>query len=194
MSFFVTSVAAGQGGNLGGLAGADQKCKDLATAVGAGNKTWRAYLSTSTVNARTRIGNGPWRNAKGVVIANDLATLHDQQGMNGALNATWPAGPASVPLILDEKGNPVPTGNPLQHDILTGSNEMGMVNGANHCSDWTSMSATGTSFVGHSNRAGGGRPPSWNAAHASGCAPGTAAGSVGAGGGRGSIYCFALAE
>lgn len=191
MSFFVTSVGAGTGGNLGGLDGADAKCKSLAMAVSAelGAKTWRAYLSTSTVNARDRIGTGPWRNAKGEIIANSVAQLHDQ-GMDGMLNSTWPIGAGAVAKILDEKGMPVPSGNPQRHDILTGTNAMGMVDGDFHCSNWTAV--TGMSTVGHSNRTGGGRPPSWNAAHQSGCAAlGTAGQNVGSGGGQGSIYCFA---
>jgi len=191
MSFFVTSVGAGEGGNLGGLDGADAKCKALATAVSPalGAKTWKAYLSTSTVNARDRIGKGPWRNAKGEIIANTLEQLHDQ-GENGTLNATWPIGAAAVPKILDEKGMPVPSGNPQRHDILTGSDMAGMANGTNHCTNWTST--TGMSTVGHSNRSGGGRPPSWNFAHTSGCAAlGSAGQNVGSGGGQGSIYCFA---
>ena len=191
MSFFVTSVPAGMGGDLGGLAGADAKCKQLATAVSAdlGAKTWRAYLSTATENAKDRIGAGPWRNAKGEIIANTVAQLHDQ-GETGMLNAIWPIGAGAVAKILDEKGMPVPSGGPQRHDILTGTNMAGMVDGTNTCSNWTSM--TGTSTVGHSNRAGGQRPPSWTTAHTSGCAPGQATGSVGAGGGQGSVYCFAI--
>jgi hypothetical protein len=191
MSFFVTSVGAGTGGNLGGLDGADAKCKSLAMAVSAelGAKTWKAYLSTDTVNAKDRIGTGPWRNAKGEIIANSVAQLHDQ-GEAGMLNATWPIGAGAAAKILDEKGMPVPTGNPQQHDILTGTNMMGMVDGTNHCSNWTAV--TGTVTVGHSNRMGGGRPPSWTTAHTSGCAAlGTGGQNVGSGGGRGSIYCFA---
>ncbi|HEY0705149.1 MAG TPA: hypothetical protein VGG33_00025 [Polyangia bacterium] len=193
MSFFVTSVGAGTGGNLGGLAGADAKCKMLATAVSAelGAKNWKAYLSTSTVNARDRIGTGPWRNAKGEIIANNLEQLHDQ-GANGMLNSTWPIGAMAVAKILDEKGMPVPSGGgmPQQHDILTGTNMMGMVDGTNHCSDWTAVTGMGT--VGHSNRDGGGRPPSWTTAHPANCAAlGSSGPNVGSGGGRGSIYCFA---
>jgi hypothetical protein len=201
MSFFVTSVGAGEGGNLGGLDGADRKCQELAAAVGVGGKTWKAYLSTSTVNARDRIGNGPWRNSKGVVIANDLATLHDQQGMNGMLNATWPIGNMAVQVVLDEKGGVLPSGGntgPQHHDVLTGSTAAGMVDGNNHCNNWTSSSMTLQATVGHSNRAGGGRPPSWNSAHAdptfcgpSNGNPNFAEGTVSGGGGRGSIYCFA---
>jgi hypothetical protein len=198
MSFFVTSEGAGMGGNLGGLEGADTKCKALAMAVSAelGAKTWRAYLSTSTVNARDRIGTGPWRNAKGEIIANDLNQLHDQ-GMNGMLNATWPIGAAAVAKILDEKGMPIPSGGAggQRHDILTGTNAMGMVDGSNHCNNW--MATTGMATVGHSNRSGGMRDPSWTTAHTSGCGAimgdqNNVGGTVSGGGGRGAIYCFAI--
>jgi hypothetical protein len=197
MSFFVTSKGPGMGGNLGGLTGADAFCKELATAVSAtlGAKTWHAYLSTSTVNARTRIGNGPWRNAKGVIIANNLADLHSQAMTGGALNATWPIGDTTI--ALDEKGMEVPTGGAggQQHDVLTGSDMDGMAVPNSNCSDWTSSATTVKATVGHSNRTGGGRPPSWNQAHESGgCGDisGTRNVSVGSGGGRGSIYCFAV--
>jgi len=194
MNFFVTSRSPGNGGNLGGLTGADAFCKTLATAVSAslGAKTWRAYLSTATVNAKDRIGTGPWMNAAGVVIANDLTSLHDQLATTAALNATWPIGSTSI--ALDENGNEVPT-NPLVHDILTGSNTDGTLMAGQTCNDWTSASMNDTAEVGHSNRTGGGRPPSWNAAHTVGCAPSTAdfqAGTVSSGGGRGSLYCFAV--
>jgi hypothetical protein len=199
MSFFVTSVGAGNGGDLGGLAGADRKCQELATAVGVGNKTWKAYLSSSTENARDRIGAGPWRNARGVVIAENVQTLHDQ-GMNrmgGALAQTWPRGAQAVNLILDEKGNAVPSGGAAgqRHDIMTGSTIAGMVDGNNHCNNW--MSTTGNARNGHSNRTGGGQfPDSWNSAHTVGCRPivgnqNFEEGTVSSGGGRGSIYCFA---
>jgi hypothetical protein len=194
MSFFVTSKGPGKGGDFGGLDGADAFCKTLATAVSAelGSKTWRAYLSTSTVNARDRIGTGPWRNAKGVIIANNLADLHSQDMATGALNATWPIG--SNAIALDETGAEVPS-SPTTHDILTGSSEAGMAVANSTCMDWTSSATTVKGTVGHSNRNGGGRPPSWNSAHESGgCGDisGTRNVSVGSGGGRGSIYCFAL--
>lgn len=194
MSFFVTSKGPGKGGDFGGLDGADAFCKTLATAVSAelGGKTWRAYLSTSTVNARDRIGAGPWRNAKGVIIANTLADLHSQDMATGALNATWPIG--SNAIALDETGAEVPS-SPTTHDILTGSTEAGMAVANSTCMDWTSSATTVKGTVGHSNRNGGGRPPSWNSAHESGgCGDitGTRNVSVGSGGGRGSIYCFAL--
>jgi hypothetical protein len=184
------------GGNLGGLDGADAFCKQLATAASAqlGAKTWHAYLSTATVNARDRIGAGPWRNTAGNIIANNLQDLHDQLAANAALNATWPI--ASTTIALDEHGAEVPS-NPLVHDILTGSNTDGTFLTGATCDDWTSSATTGMAQVGHSNRTGGGRPPSWNAAHTVGCAEPTAgmdfqAGTVSSGGGRGSIYCFAL--
>lgn len=194
MTFFVSSRSPGNGGNLGGLDGADAFCKLLATAVSAelGAKTWHAYLSTATVNAIDRIGAGPWRNAAGVVIANNLADLHDQLATNAALNTTWPIGSTAV--ALDEHGAIVPT-SPLVHDILTGTNTDGTLATGANCKDWTSQATTDTAEVGHSNRMGGGRPPSWNAAHTAGCAPFTAdnqPNTVSSGGGRGSIYCFAL--
>ena len=196
MTFFVTSRGPGNGGNLGGLDGADAFCKMLATAVSTalGAKTWHAYLSTTTVNARDRIGAGPWRNATGHVIANNLTDLHDQIAATAALNATWPVGDTSI--ALDELGNPVPTTGMNVHDVLTGSTVEGMVMDNNHCNNWTSQAMTDTAQVGHTNRTGGGRPPSWNSAHATtGCAPFTAdnqAGTVSSGGGRGSLYCFAV--
>ena len=190
MSFFVTSRGMGNGGNLGGLTGADAFCTTLASAVSPalGAKTWHAYLSTSTVNARTRIGAGPWRNAAGVIIANNLADLHDQLNANAALNATWPIG--STAIALDERGNQVPI-NPNVHDILTGSLSDGSAS-PDTCSDWTSDSATVMAQVGHTNRAGN-NIPSWNSTHATtGCAEPPANMNVGERGGRGSIYCFAL--
>jgi hypothetical protein len=195
MSFFVTSRGGPDGGNFGGLAGADALCTTLATAANPAlaSKTWRAYLSTSEEDARDRIGSGPWRNFNGVIIANDLQQLHDQgpAGQGGTLDQTWLLANTAIP--LDETGAIVPSGggNNL-HDILTGSNLDGTAS-ANTCSDWTAT--TGQAQNGHSNRAGGGQnPPSWNSAHATGCAPATAngqQGTVSQGGGRGSIYCFA---
>jgi hypothetical protein len=191
MNFFVTSQGMPNGGNLGGLDGADAFCKQLATAVSAdlGAKTWRAYLSTSTVYARDRIGTGPWRNQAGVVIANNVADLH-AQGAGEALDETWP--PADLTIALDETGGQVANS---VHDILTGSNEDGTVSTGNTCMDWTSASESDTAGVGHSNRDGGGRPPSFNATHTVGCAPSSMNyedNTVTSGGGRGSLYCFAL--
>jgi hypothetical protein len=190
MSFFVTSKGGEKGGDFGGLEGADAFCKSLATAVSAelGQKQWRAYLSTSTVHARDRIGTGPWRNQAGQIIANDLTELHDQIGDAATLNATWP--PANTMIALDEKGTPL--ANDV-HDILTGSDVDGKAMPDLSCSDWSSTS--GQAQVGHSNRTGGGRPPSWNSTHAVGCAPSATnrqQNTVTSGGGRGSIYCFAL--
>jgi hypothetical protein len=188
MSFFVTSRGMGNGGNLNGLTGADGFCTQLATAVSPalGGKTWRAYLSTDTVNAADRIGPGPWRNAAGVVVANTVAQLHDP----AALDTSWPMNDASI--ALDETGAQVPS-SPVTHDILTGTNPDGTV-AANHCTNWTST--TGMAQNGHSNRSGGGAmPTSWNSAHTVGCGEPTAnfmSGTVSSGGGRGSFYCFAL--
>jgi hypothetical protein len=188
MSFFVTSRGMGNGGNLNGLTGADAFCTQLATAVSQalGAKTWRAYLSTSTVNAADRIGPGPWRNAAGVVVANTVAQLHDP----AMLESTWAMGDASI--ALDETGAQVPS-NPVTHDILTGTNPDGTA-ATNHCTNWTAT--TGMAQNGHSNRSGGGTmPTSWNAAHTVGCGEPTMnfmAGTVSSGGGRGSFYCFAL--
>ncbi len=193
MSFFVTSRGAGNGGNFGGIAGADEFCRTLAaeSSPALGAKTWRAYLSTSTENARDRIGDGPWRNFAGRIIANDVDQLHDQAA-NGSLNATWPLADVTVP--LDEQGDQVPSAQPnVLHDIITGTNLDGTVAASGTCSDWTST--TGTTQNGHSNRAGGGaNPSSWNGAHGTGCGEPTAnfqQGTVSQGGGRGSIYCFA---
>jgi hypothetical protein len=194
MSFFVTSRGIGNGGNFGGLAGADQFCTTLAAAVSPalGAKTWRAYLSTSTVNARDRIGTGPWTNSAGVVIGTSVAQLHDQAA-GGASEQTWPLNNPTI--ALDERGNQVPQ-NPLVHDILTGSTANGTVSPLGTCNDWTST--TGMTSNGHSNRAGqatnGGVASSWNFSHITGCAEPTAnfqQGTVSQGGGRGSIYCFA---
>ena len=192
-SFFVTSVGGPDGGNFGGIEGADALCQSLAAAVSPalGAKTWRAYLSTTNENARDRIGDGPWFNAAGVLVATDVDQLTDQ-GPGGSLDQTWAPGDASI--ALDELGNPVPAGGAggVQHDILTGTLADGTLAPNLTCGDWTL--ATGTVQVGHSNRAGGGDDPaSWSSAHANvGCAPLTApAPNVGSGGGRGSVYCFA---
>src|SRR6186713_2904234 len=162
MSFFVTSAGSGNGANLGGLAGADKICQTLAASAGAGNRTWRAYLSAAAaagqpaVNARDRIGKGPWMNAKGVVVAKSVADLHsDANSLGGETSLT-------------EKGTPV-AGN--QHDILTGSQADGTLQpGDAPCGNWTSAD-TGGAMVGHHNKQGGGAAPnSWNSAHSSkGC-------------------------
>ncbi len=188
MSFFVTSVGGPDGGNLGGLEGADAFCTELATAVSAelGAKPWRAYLSTSEVNARDRIGLGPWRNANGDIVANDVEELHDQD--DGALDATWP--PADLSIALTELGDEVENS---EHDMLTGSLVDGTWDEGLDCQGWTSNSADEQASVGHSNRDGGGRPPYFNATHQVGCAPTEGnyeQGTVSSGGGRGSFYCF----
>ena len=204
MSFFVTSRGSGNGGNFGGIAGADAFCTMLATAANPAlaAKTWHAYLSTSSENARDRIGTGPWRNFAGVVIGTSVQQLHEQTP--GTVNAattgaasetTWPLQNADI--ALDEQGNPVPAAQPsVLHDILTGSNIDGTVSAMGTCSDWTAT--TGTTVNGHSNRTGGGtNNTSWSFAHPTGCGQnpdGTnfQMGTVSQGGGRGSIYCFAI--
>jgi hypothetical protein len=191
MNFFVTSKGWSAGGKFDSLEAADAFCDELATAVSAdlGGKTWRAYLSTSTVNAKDRIGTGPWRNQAGDVIANNVTDLHAQEE-GEALDNTWPPGDLGV--ALTETGAEVPND---VHDILTGTNADGTVNMVATCSNWTSNSEDDEAQVGHSNRMGGGRPPYFNATHTVGCAPSDTnrvSGTVTQGGGRGSIYCFAL--
>jgi hypothetical protein len=182
LSFFVTSTGSGDaGGNVGGLEGADEKCQDLAEAVGS-TRTWHAYLSTTEENAVDRIGEGPWFNADGVLVAADLETLH---------SAGLPRAP--VNLVLDENGDAVP-GN--QHDILTGSDDDGelLVAGdagvADNCNDWTSNSADPPGArVGHSDiPANPMFSPSWNSAHTT---AGCSAAQLTAVGGAGRLYCFA---
>jgi hypothetical protein len=185
LGFFITSVGSGNGANLGGLAGADAHCQKLAAAAGAGNRTWRAYLSGTEngkpVNARDRIGSGPWYNAKGVLIASNLQELHSEAAKTGKENS------------LTEKGETVPGrgDKPNQHDILTGSQQDGtaFTDGQDHtCNNWTSGDA-GSAQVGHHDRQGGGaNPNSWNSAHASkGCSQQALVGT----GGNGYFYCFA---
>jgi len=193
MSFFVTSVGLGNGANLGGLAGADRHCQALATAAGAGAKTWHAYLSTSAsggqaaVNARDRIGSGPWYSAKGGRIAQNVGDLHgdtiEQARLGNNINKTT---------AISEKGEPIKGvgDTPNQHDILTGSQPDGRAytDGADHtCGNWTS-GAAGTAQLGHHDRTGGGNT-SWNATHPSrGCSQE----NLVATGGAGLLYCFAI--
>ena len=189
MGFFITSEGSGKGGDLGGLAGADAHCQKLATAVGAGGRTWRAYLSTSgsggqkAVNARDRIGAGPWANAKGEQIAKNVADLHgDVERDRNNLTKTS---------ALNEKGEPISGrgDTPNRHDILTGSNSEGRAPAGaedNSCASWTS-STTGAALVGHHDRTGGGNT-SWNSAHRS---RGCAVDQLKASGGDGLFYCFA---
>jgi hypothetical protein len=191
MSFFVTSVSKGDGANYGGLAGADAYCQQLAQAAGSTGKTFHAYLSaqaagtTPAVNARDRIGKGPWYNSKGALIAWNVEDLHgdvnrDRNQIN-KLNA------------LDEKGNGIKGfgDTPNQHDILTGSDSDGRVllgTAANTtCNNWTS-NAAGSAMLGHMDRTGGGNT-SWNAAHMSrSCSQP----DLVATGGAGLLYCFAI--
>lgn len=190
MSFFITSAGPGNGADLGGLEGADRHCQMLAEEVEAGDRTWRAYLSTSgsgsdeAVNARDRIGQGPWYNANGVLVARDIDHLH---GDDNNLNKET---------ALDESGEMINGrgDNPNMHDILTGSQLDGTAfNGDDDtdktCNDWTS-SGDGSAQVGHHDRDGGGEnPTSWNSAHgSSGCSQQDLQGT----GGNGLFYCFAI--
>ncbi|GCA51339.1 hypothetical protein KGO5_03788 [Sinorhizobium sp. KGO-5] len=157
MSFFVTSANPGRGGDLGGLAGADAYCNSLATASGSTGKTWRAYLSTDTENARDRIGNGPWYNAKGEKIADDVASLHSDG--NNVTKQT----------ALNEKGEVIPGrgDSPNRHDILTGSKPDGTA-APETCGNWTMGGAEGAAIVGHSDRTGlddSDAAKSWNSSH-----------------------------
>jgi len=190
MSFFVTSEGSGKGADLGGLAGADQRCQMLAAAAGAGNRTWHAYLSTQgpgAVNARDRIGQGPWYNAKGQRVAQNLADLHGDTLEQARVGNTL-----SKATVLTEKGEPVKGfgDTPNQHDMLTGSQPDGraFTDGMDHtCNNWTS-SGMGTAMLGHFDRTGGPNT-SWNAAHPSrSCSQP----DLVATGGAGLFYCFAI--
>jgi hypothetical protein len=191
-SFFVTSKGTGQGGNLGGLAGADAHCTALAEAAGIRGKTWRAYLSTATVNARDRIGDGPWYNVKGELIAENLTALHTAESNKISGTTAIDETGATPPYlrIVDGTAQPPAEGVTLVHDILTGTNDAGTVAAGQTCNDWTDGSANATAMLGHADRLG--RNPglnSWTAIHASsGCDMPSLAGS----GGAGMFYCFAL--
>jgi hypothetical protein len=179
MTFFVSSTGSGGGGNLGGLAGADKHCQALAAKAGAGDRMWRAYLSTSgpDAHARDRIGSGPWHNAKGVLVASNVAELHsDKANIN---NDT----------ALDEQGRVInPQGGPNRHDILTGSTADGRATTMT-CQNWTSSAGEHSAMLGHHDRLTFGKPGSpWNAAHAS---KGCSQENLVATGGAGLIYCFA---
>jgi len=189
MGFFVTS-AKSKTGNLGGLAGADKICQTLAAAVGQGEKTWRAYLSAerdpannnSPANARDRIGTGPWYNANGIMVGNDLADLHSRRG--------------NPILLVDERGQMIP-GNwpnspkPTEHDVLTGSTAEGILMVGKTCNSWTSESPDVKAQIGHIDGIGlvgntAGASASWNSAHENrSCA------DTSPGGGAGRFYCFA---
>ena len=192
MSFFVSSVGLGNGANLGGLAGADAHCQTLATAAGRGDSTWHAYLSTqgpNAVNARDRIGSGPWYAAGGRRrAAQNVAELHgdtlEQAQRGNALGKV---------ISLTEKGEPVNGvgDSPNQHDILTGSQPDGRAytDGMDHtCGNWTSADATGSAQLGHTDKQGGNNG-SWNSSHASrGCGQDNLVST----GGAGLLYCFAI--
>jgi hypothetical protein len=188
MTFFITSVGSGKGADLGGLAGADRHCQALAEAVGAGNRTWRAYLSTSAadgkpaVHARDRIGKGPWQNAKGVVIAKNVDELHSKNNIDKET-------------ALSEKGERINArgDKPNMHDILTGSQPDGRaLTGSEDstCRNWTS-SSDGAAIVGHHDRMGlrdDESSRSWNSSHPSrGCSQDALRSS----GGNALFYCFA---
>ncbi len=188
MSFFLTSAGPGNGADLGGLAGADRHCQMLAAAVGLGNRTWRAYLSTSAsgdqaaVNARDRIGGGPWYNSKGVRIALNVADLHSDSN-----NLTKETQVNEKGEVVNGRGD-----TPNRHDILTGSELDGTAFSGDTdttCQNWTS-SGEGSARVGHHDRMGGGEhPSSWNSAHGSrGCSQENLRGT----GGDGLFYCFAI--
>ena len=190
MSFFITSAGMGDGANLGGLAGADKHCQGLAQAAGVGNRTWRAYLSQTqagdvpAVNARDRIGTGPWFNAKGQLVAANIADLHGdvERDRNNIRK----------PTALNEKGGMVNgVGDmPNQHDMLTGSDSTGRAvigrPDVTTCNNWTG-NAAGNALLGHHDRLGGSNS-SWNAAHMSnGCSQANLVTT----GGAGLFYCFA---
>jgi len=196
MSFFVTSVGLGKGGNLGGLEGADKHCQSLAEAAGAGKHIWHAYLSTqgtdikdqSVKHARDRIGKGPWFNAKGVKIANNVGDLHSTKNNINKETA------------LDEKGQMVNGrgDKPNKHDILTGSRTDGTAFAPSPpfpdmtCGNWTKESDDGSAMIGHHDRTGPNTDAwatSWNSAHPTrGCSPK----GVQSTGGDALLYCFAV--
>jgi len=185
LSFFVTSVGLGNGANLGGITGADSHCQQLATVAGAGDRVWKAYLSTvkvkgqPQVNARDRIGSGPWYNANGVKVAKNIDDLH----LNNELNKIN---------SITEKGNVINGrgDKPNKHDILTGSSQSGMAQPGEDdttCNNWSS-NESGAALVGHHDRKGGNNRTSWNSAHSSfGCS----SKDLNMTGGNGFFYCFA---
>ena len=188
MSFFLVSSGAGNGADLGGLTGADQRCQMLARAVGVGDRTWRAYLSTTAsggqaaVNARDRIGSGPWHNSKGVQIARNVDDLHSDGN-----NLTKETQLNELGQMVNGRGD-----SPNRHDILTGSQLDGTASSSSEdttCQNWTSH-GEGSARVGHHDRTGGGQnPTSWNSAHGSrGCSQENLQGT----GGDGLFYCFGI--
>jgi len=187
MTFFITSAGSGNGGNLGGLDGADAICQKLAQAAGSGAKAWRAYLSTTgakSVNARDRIGRGPWQNAKGEVVARTLDDLHSDKNNLNKQTALTETGQ-----VVNGRGD-----KPNMHDILTGSSPEGTAVGGGEkdttCSNWTSADA-GSAIVGHHDRQGLDTSPpalSWNSSHPTkGCSQPALVST----GGNGFLYCFA---
>lgn len=187
MSFFVTSAGSGKGADLGGLAGADRLCQTLATAAGAGGRTWHAYLSTQgtgAVNARDRIGRGPWQNAAGMVIAKDVAELH------GSNNLTKQTAVNEKGSVVNGRGD-----TPNVHDILTGSQPDGTAFPAGEdrtCGNWTKGGSEGVAMLGHHDRTGldeSAPAKSWNSSHVSrgGCSQDALKST----GGGGLLYCFA---
>ncbi len=188
MSFFITSAGPGNGADLGGLAGADRHCQQLAQAAAVGDRTWHAYLSASAtdgqpaVNARDRIGAGPWYNAKGVRVAENVADLHSDNNKLSKENSLTEKGE-----MVNGRGD-----TPNTHDILTGSQLDGTAfpPGEDHtCGNWT-KSGEGSAQLGHHDRQGGGQnPTSWHSAHGSrGCSQENLRGT----GGNGLFYCFAI--
>ncbi len=185
MSFFITSKGPGDGANLGGLARADSHCQSLAAAAGSSGKTWHAYLSTGgpgSVNARDRIGKGPWHNAKGVQVAKSVADLHSDNNKLSKENSITEKGD-----VVNGRGD-----SPNKHDILTGTQADGSAYPAaedHTCGNWMS-NGEGSASLGHHDRQGGGpAPTSWNASHGSrGCGQENLQGT----GGDGLFYCFAI--
>jgi hypothetical protein len=187
MTFFITSAGSGKGADFGGLAGADKHCQTLAAAAGAASHTWHAYLSTQgpgAVNARDRIGKGPWRNAKGVVVANNVAELHGTNNLGKQTSLTEKGD------VVNGRGD-----TPNRHDILTGSQADGTAFSGTAdmtCGNWTKSGDDGSAMLGHHDRTGTNPDPianvSWNASHKSaGCSDPKLAST----GGAGYLYCFA---
>jgi hypothetical protein len=191
MSFFITSAGPGRGAGLGGLEGADRLCQGLADAAGSRGMVWRAYLSTipndgaPAINARDRIGKGPWHNSKGVKVAESVADLHSDGNTLSKENSLTEKG-----VMVNGRGD-----TPNMHDIITGSNLDGTAytgEGYDNCGNWTSSGAEGSTRVGHHDRTGGGQhPTSWNSAHNSrGCGQE----NLVATGGNGLFYCFGFTK
>jgi hypothetical protein len=188
MTFFVTSTGSGKGADLGGLAGADKHCQSLATAAGAGNHTWHAYLSTSAaggqpaVNARDRIGKGPWYNVNGVLVAHDVEQLHGDNNINKQTALTEKG------QVVNGRGD-----NPNRHDMLTGSQANGRAFSGSEdmtCGNWTKSGSDGSAMLGHHDRQGtSGNAMSWNSAHPS---KGCDQQGLRSTGGDGLFYCFAV--